>query len=120
MERAMKRTLTLSFWFLGLVLLAASLIGTTWVLHSRAGEGTPSTIARTTRSRAMSEAAVCVGHVDVERGIQGLYPVQPGKVVEVPVHEDANVKAGTVLLSLDDRQARFLVRQAEADLKAAW
>ena len=52
----MKRTLTLSFWFLGLVLLAGSLIGTTWVLHSRAGERTPSTTARSMAARGPSFA----------------------------------------------------------------
>jgi multidrug resistance efflux pump len=62
---------------------------------------------------------VCIGHVDVEGGITSLHPTQPGRVTEVLVHEDETVKAGTVLLRLDDRPAKFLLRLAEQELKAA-
>jgi multidrug resistance efflux pump len=64
-------------------------------------------------------AVVCHGHVDIEDGVTALNPVQPGRVVEVAVHEGQVVKAGTVLLRLDDEQARLVVRQAEGELKAA-
>jgi HlyD family secretion protein len=121
MERAMKRAgATLGMGFLGTMVLAGTVIGTTWVLHSRASDG-GSSAAATAAPPAVSreESAVCIGHVDVDQGIQGLYPAQPGRVVEVCVHEDEMVKADSVLLRLDDRQAGFLVREAEADLRAS-
>jgi multidrug resistance efflux pump len=64
-------------------------------------------------------AVVCQGHVDIEDGVTALNPVQSGRVVTVPVREGEQVKAGAVLLRLDDRQAVLLVRQAEGELKAA-
>jgi multidrug resistance efflux pump len=60
-----------------------------------------------------------MGHVDVEQGVQSLYPTQPGRVAEVLVHEDQSVPAGAILFRLDERPAKFLVQQAQADLKAA-
>jgi multidrug resistance efflux pump len=102
-----------------MMVLAGSVIGTTWALRSRAGEGTPAGGNSAAIVSPREESAVCIGHVDAEPGIQGLYPVQLGRVVEVCVREDDMVKAGSVLLRLDDRQAGFLVREAEADLRAA-
>jgi multidrug resistance efflux pump len=51
--------------------------------------------------------------------VTSLYPAQQGEVIEIPVREDETVKAGTVLLRVDDKMARFLLRQAEQDLKSA-
>src|SRR5258708_28815438 len=62
---------------------------------------------------------VGIGYVDVEGGAVRLTPSQPGRVVEVPVREGDTVKAGAVLLRLDDRSARFAVDQTEATLQAA-
>jgi multidrug resistance efflux pump len=62
---------------------------------------------------------VCLGHVDLEEGVTALNPVQAGRVSEVVVREGQRVKAGAVLLRLDDQQARLLVREAEGELKAA-
>jgi HlyD family secretion protein len=42
-----------------------------------------------------------------------------GKIKEVLVAQNQNVKAGQVLARLDDRELRLHVRQAEADLKTA-
>jgi multidrug resistance efflux pump len=62
---------------------------------------------------------VCVGHVDVEGGVIALRPVRTGRLVEVAVREPQDVRAGAVLLRLDDEAAKLRVRQAEMDLKAA-
>jgi multidrug resistance efflux pump len=105
------------WWLLGLVLLLVTGAGATWVLHSRAGDDSGS--AKPTDSASHIGRAVCVGYVDVERGITPLYPLQPGRVADIPVHEDDAVKAGQVLLRLDDRPANFLLRQAHEDLKTA-
>jgi multidrug resistance efflux pump len=63
-------------------------------------------------------SVVCFGYVDVESGIRSLYPLQPGRVEEVDVSENQEVRAGTVLLRLDKGQAEGQVRQARADLEA--
>jgi multidrug resistance efflux pump len=64
-------------------------------------------------------AVVCVGYVDVESGVASLAPLGPGRVTRVEAHENQTVQAGTVLVRLDDRQARLRAREARADLEAA-
>ncbi len=62
---------------------------------------------------------VCVGHVDVEDGVVALRPVRSGRLVELTARDGQEVRAGAVLLRLDDTAARIEVRQAEANVKAA-
>jgi len=113
-------TRPLRLWFLGISVLLASVVGTGWVLHSHAGDSAAKSTETVTATTApTSGSVVCFGHVDVEPGITALYPVRPGRVSEVMVHEDDSVKAGTVLFRLDDRPAKFLVRQAVEDVKAS-
>lgn len=100
-------------WFCGLALLGVSIAGAGWVLHSHAGG--PDGAA----PEPPDQGVVCFGHVDVEHGITSLYPLQPGRVVEVMARETQLVKAGEVLLRLDDTLARQRLREAEADLDAA-
>jgi multidrug resistance efflux pump len=53
--------------------------------------------------------------VDVEPGLSALAPLVPGRVVKVEVTENQEVKAGAVLVRLDDFQARRQLQEAEAD-----
>jgi multidrug resistance efflux pump len=116
MERGMKR-LRVRFWLLGLTLLGASVVGASRVLHLRADDRPRlESEVRTARSEA---SAICTGFVDVEGGITSLYPLQPGRVMLVLAHENDDVKAGSVLFRLDDRPAKALLEQAQADLNAA-
>ncbi|GIW80143.1 MAG: hypothetical protein KatS3mg105_1950 [Gemmatales bacterium] len=62
---------------------------------------------------------VCYGHVDVEGGVIPLYPLQPGRVVDVLVAENDDVQKGAILLEVDDQPARYRWRQAHADLASA-
>ncbi|OAI39330.1 hypothetical protein AYO40_05890 [Planctomycetaceae bacterium SCGC AG-212-D15] len=62
---------------------------------------------------------VCFGHVDIEAGVASLYPLVAGRITAVPARENTEVKAGAVLIQLDDELARLRVREAEADLDAA-
>lgn len=62
---------------------------------------------------------VCTGYVDVESGLISLYPSQPGRVVAVPVAEADHVYTGTVLLRMDDTQAKLRLREVEAGLEGA-
>src|SRR5437016_651237 len=109
----------LRIWFAAIIVLAASVAGTGWVLRSRAGDSVTKASEGSTAAGSSAGVVVCFGHVDVDPGITPLYPLRPGRVSEVLVHEDDSVKAGTVLFRLDDRQARFQIRQAEEDLKAS-
>ncbi len=61
----------------------------------------------------------CFGHVDVKHGITSLYPAQPGRVAAVLVEEDQRVKAGDVLLRLEDTVAGLRVQEARTDLEAS-
>jgi multidrug resistance efflux pump len=62
---------------------------------------------------------VCYGFADLEYGVTGLHPNQPGRVVEVRARENEAVKAGDVLLRLDDRAAKLHVDEARAALDGA-
>jgi multidrug resistance efflux pump len=58
---------------------------------------------------------VAFGHVDVEGGVIPLTPAVPGgRVAELFVNEGESVPAGSVLLRLDDTQARAKVNEARA------
>jgi multidrug resistance efflux pump len=101
-------------WFSSLVVLALSATGAGWVINlSRAtgSDGGDAAVA--------GLSVVCFGHVDVEQGVTPLYPLLPGRVASVEVRESASVKAGAILLRLDDELAKLRVREAEADLAAA-
>src|SRR5438093_4268221 len=66
-----------------------------------------------------THSVVCFGYVDVEHGVTPLYPLVPGRVVQIDVRESQSVEAGAILIRLDDRLARQRLLEAEADLEAA-
>src|SRR5215469_3837194 len=95
-------------WLLGLMVLAVSLIcigaGSTRV---------DAVSAASTEPVAPDEVAVAAfGYVDVKHGVASLYPTQPGRVAEVLVEENQMVKAGAVLLRLEDTVAELRVQEA--------
>jgi multidrug resistance efflux pump len=73
----------------------------------------PATPARSTGK------ATCFGFVDVEQGVAPLYPVQPGRVIEVMAKEGARVEAGAPLFRVDDALAKLQLREAKTALAAA-
>jgi HlyD family secretion protein len=73
----------------------------------------------TAASPRPSGKASCFGYVDVEQGVSPLYPVQPGRVVEVMVKEGAAVDAGAPLFRIDDTLAKLHVREAKDAVAAA-
>jgi HlyD family secretion protein len=101
-------------WILGVLVLAAGAVGAGHALHSSGASATDS-VANTPTVAGV----ICFGHVDVEGGVTSLYPLLPGRVSSVDVHEGASVKADTILLRMDDRLAAARVREAEAALHAA-
>ena len=101
-------------FYLGLVTLSASTVGAGWVLsRSRVGYS-PAVL-----SDPAEPALVCFGYVDGPAGVTALAPLVAGRVTRVEVQENEPVKAGSVLIRLDDRLAQFRLRQVEASLAAA-
>jgi multidrug efflux pump subunit AcrA (membrane-fusion protein) len=99
----------------GLAALVTTAAGARWfLLSSLSGGATSSAVSSST-----AQTVVCFGYVDVAHGVTPLYPLQPGRVVVVKVRETQSVKAGTVLVRLDDRLARLRLQEAEADWEAA-
>jgi multidrug resistance efflux pump len=97
------------------VLALAGTSGSYWFVKSAPAE----VLATGAAPVAGPQGLVCFGYVDVENGVTSLYPLQPGRVAEVPVRENDAVAAGAILLRLDDRQARLRVHEAQAALDAA-
>lgn len=62
---------------------------------------------------------VCTGRVDAAGTVISLEPSQAGRVVAVAVNEGDAVKAGQVVLRLDDDAAKAKLAQAEAVVAAA-
>jgi multidrug resistance efflux pump len=100
----------------GLVLLGIG-VGAGSVFTSLPGSEAPPGEGAT--APAATEAVVCFGHGDVEHGIRALAPLQPGRVVDVPVHESQRVEKGDVLVRLNDRDARLRVSEAQVALEFA-
>ena len=67
----------------------------------------------------IAQRAVAVGYVDVQGGVRSLSPTMPGRVKALPVPEGKEVPEGTVLLQLDDAQARNDLAQAKLALDVA-
>src|SRR5437016_4568713 len=101
------------FWLLGFILLLGTALGAGWALNQPASGTSPAS------GEPPLAGVVGLGRVDVEEGITFLHPAQPGRVEKVWVKEGDTVREGDLLLSMDNRQAKFLLRQAEADLAAA-
>lgn len=108
------------WWLVLMVLLLTTVAGANWFFYFRNVDRSSAALdASALQDAEPAGVVVCFGHVDVEYGVQSLSPVQSGRVIEVAVREYAEVKAGDVLLRLDDRQAQNRQREADADLSAA-
>jgi multidrug resistance efflux pump len=68
---------------------------------------------------AASKPVLGYGLVDTEGGIRRLAPSLPGRVKEIPVRENDEVQAGTLLLRVEDERARLRLRQAQIELDDA-
>jgi multidrug resistance efflux pump len=102
-----------AFWLIGILVLIGSFVGVKLVLDQSAS-------AQVTRKNEIDagkpqDKIIAWGHFDVEQGIAGLYPKQFGDVVFVAA-ENTHVKAGDLLLQVDDYMARRKVELAKLDL----
>jgi multidrug resistance efflux pump len=108
-----------SRWWIGAAgVLAIAAIGGNWFFFAH-DRGSSHPITSEDQAEIEPGAVVCFGHIDVEFGVQSLAPLQPGRVVEVRAKEHSRVKKGEVLILLDDRAARHLVQEVEADVEAS-
>jgi multidrug resistance efflux pump len=108
------RTLRVAL-LLGIVLLTGCVLGAGYLLNSPGLEGQ----AKAGAGEYVSDAiVVCFGKVDVD-GITFLTTAQSGKVMEVAVKDNDKVKAGQILVRIDDTPAKFKLQQAELALKKA-
>ena len=101
--------------FVGAVTLIASTVGAVW-FHNRSQAGHS---AHRSCPITAEPALVCFGYVDGPSGVTTLAPLVAGRVTRVEVQENEPVKAGSVLIRLDDRLAQFRLGQVEASLAAA-
>src|SRR5438105_4445410 len=75
----------------GLALLTLTLVGARWGMHLPARDSVP-TSGTAKQPELLPRRAVCFGHVDTEQGIIPLYPLQPGRVLNVEVKDNEDVK----------------------------
>jgi multidrug resistance efflux pump len=87
-----------------------------WSRADKPAADAPAAAAAPSRSAGK---ASCFGYVDVEQGVAPLYPVQPGRVVEVMTKEGAAVEAGAPLFRVDDAMAKLRLHEAKDALAAA-
>ena len=106
----------------GLLALAASVAigvgGAGWSQSDKASQATSTGSASSAAAKANGKAS-CFGYVDVEQGVAPLYPVQPGRVVEVMTKEGAAVEAGAPLFRVDDTLAKLRLSEAKVAVAAA-
>jgi multidrug resistance efflux pump len=103
----------------GLLLLVVTAAGAGWVLnHNNKPEDTNSPPRPSALETPPPQGIVCFGYGDSDPSVANLYPVQPGRVVEV-VTEGATVKKGDLLLRVDSRLAQIEADRAESDLEDA-
>ena len=102
---------------LGVVLLIGSGIVVGVTLSPLSQTNTPP--ASGANALRIDQRAVAVAYADVQGGVRNLSPTMPGRVRALPVPEGKEVPEGTVLLQLDDDQARADLARAELDLDDA-
>jgi len=81
----------------------------------------PAAVSSPSPGRLGNDAAgvTCFGYADVEPGCTPLYPLQPGRVSQVLVHENDRLQAGAPILSLEDTGPLARVAEARAALQGA-
>jgi len=105
--------LRLSVWLVGVLALSSAAL-TVWALTSHAEAPAPAAPA------AHSDLHYAfLGYADLEQGVTPLYPLQPGRVVKVFVHDGDEVEADAPLFALDAKAAQDQIDEAEADLSDA-
>lgn len=108
-------------WVLALLLVAIGTpaVGLLFSYSSRGAVKTADGEGTKGAAKNGSGEVVCFGQVDLRHGVTALYPLQAGRVAEVPVQEGQTVSQGAVLVRLDDRPAKSRLQEAQAALEEA-
>jgi HlyD family secretion protein len=101
------------------VVVGAALISTAVRFSHTAAAPTAPPQSSAAPAGEIHEGVVCFGTVDLERGVASLYPLQPGRVIEVLVAENQEVTQGAELLRLEDGIARSRLAEAETAVALA-
>ena len=104
-------------WIIGMVLLLGTALGAGWFLNSSPAGG-DSSYSKNDKGLATPPVTVCIGLVDTPLGVLKLYPLVPGRVIEV-VEEGKQVNKGDILLKLNPEMAEHKLHEAQADFAAA-
>lgn len=110
---------------LGIVILIVGVGGSGWMVNHFWGtsetppDSTNGLRVPSTTDVGEDEGVVCTGYVDLEHGIRCLAPLRPGRVAAILTKENEHVEAGTSILRLEDRDAKFQVESAESAVIAA-
>src|SRR5262245_52488582 len=110
-------------WLFGLVLLTGSLLGANYYYHNGPRDASarkdPAPPGDRSANRNATTGVNCNGNVAPENDPIPLAPSAMGEVTDVFVKVDQRVKKGDKLLQIDDRRAKQLLIQAEANVKVA-
>src|SRR5262245_9023669 len=103
-----------SFLVFGVVLLLATVTGTRFLIN-------PAKIPAPADPPAAGEEQPVFGGavIDIPGGVANLVPGAPGRVADIKVKEDQLIKAGEVILQLDDQVEKKKLQAAEFALAAA-
>jgi multidrug resistance efflux pump len=100
------------FTVLAALLLVGPIAFAAWYFNRPKVEPTP--------LKTMEELdVICIGRVDSAKMVISLEPATAGRVTEILVEENAEVKADQVLVKLDDSLAMHRKKQADAAVSAA-
>lgn len=109
-------------WWLGVLLLVGSVGGAAWLVNPLLLSGVLAQPPKGQKAGAGTVASgpvVCHGYVDVKDGIANLYPLQPGRVKMVASEGPEELKEGTVLLEIDDSEAKLRRDAAQVEKELA-
>src|SRR5262249_14372553 len=101
---------------LAAAMLAVSLAGFAHVLN-QTGSQSSTDVSPQPRDET-PKVVVCFGHVDVEGGVQKIYPLQPGRVAEVMVRPGVFVPEGAPLIRIEDKISRTTMQTAQENVNA--
>lgn len=107
------------FWLFALVVLASTATEISCLFSKPPTSAQPGDQTEGGAGSTPTLGVACLGLADVETGVTGLSPLNPGRVAEVCVSETEEVAEGQPLLRLDSQEARLGVAEAEEGVKAA-
>ena len=105
-----------AFWLVGILLLAGMFVGAKMLFDQSSAEANQRQIEA--EAAKPQDKIVCWGNFEGERGVAMLYPSQFGKIMYL-APENTPLKAGDVLLQIEDTLAKQKVEEAKVGVKVA-